>query len=453
MNTNIFREYDIRGIADSDLTDEVVENIGRAYGTLAFRTLEKDDITIVVGNDMRLSSARLLDALCRGITSTGVNVKTLGMVPTPLVYFAKYVDGVDGCIQITGSHNPGDYNGFKMMLGKETLHGPTIQTLLGLIQSADFKTGEGSIGERPEIISDYLTWIGENISLGERRPKVVVDCGNGVAGVCAIELVRDVLGCETVPLFVEPDGNFPNHHPDPTVPKNLVHLIAAVKEHKADFGVAYDGDGDRIGVVDQNGDILFGDMLMVILSRAVLAENPGAKIIGEVKCSQHLFDDIEKHGGSPIMSKVGHSLIKAKIKETGAKLAGEVSGHIFYNDRFFGFDDALYTTARVIEIYSNRDSEFSTFLDGIPEAYATPEIRIECADEKKFDVPKRVAEKFSDRYEVNTIDGVRINFGDGWGLCRASNTQPALVVRVEASTESRRDELQTEITNAIVAVS
>jgi phosphomannomutase/phosphoglucomutase len=442
MNTHIFRQYDIRGIAETDLTDELVEGLGRAYATRARRTLGVDAPVIGVGNDMRLSSKRLLDALGRGLAAAGAQVRQLGLVPTPVVYFAKYELGLDGVIQITGSHNPGEYNGFKMMMGSDTLHGESIQELRALIEAEDYESGDGSVKPEPGILKKYLDWIRDDITLGDRRLSVVLDCGNGVGGVVAEDLVEGVLGQEAHGMFTTPDGNFPNHHPDPTVPKNLEMMCAKVRELGADLGVAYDGDADRIGICDEHGKVIFGDMLLVLLSRALLEEIPGATIIGEVKCSQTLFDDVAKHGGKPIMARVGHSLIKAKIKETNAELAGEMSGHIFYNDRFFGFDDALYTTARLIEILTATDSTVSELLADLPETFATPEIRRDCPEELKFDVPGIVAEHYAEQgFEVNTIDGVRVNFGDGWGLCRASNTQPVVVLRVEATSAERRDEL------------
>lgn len=450
MNTNIFRQYDIRGIADADLTDEVVFALGRAFATKARRTLPGDSLKIGVGQDMRTSSDRLFIALTRGMRASGAAVVDLGMVPTPLVYFAKYTVGLDAIVQITGSHNPGDYNGFKMMIGAETLHGDTIQQLRQLIEAEDFDDApDGGATGHTTLVQEYLDYVGDNVNLGSRKPKVAVDCGNGVAGVCAVALVRDVLGCETVPLFVEPDGTFPNHHPDPTVPENLTDLIAAVREHQCDVGVAYDGDGDRIGIVDEHGTVIFGDTLLILLSRALLAETPGATIIGEVKCSQTLFDDVAARGGRPIMSQVGHSLMKAKLKETNAELAGEMSGHVFYNDRYFGFDDALYTTARLLEILSNSAESVSEMLSDLPETFVTPEIRYDCPDDVKFGVPARVAKRFEGDFDVNTLDGVRINFGDGWALCRASNTQPALVLRVEANSAARRDDLLAQMYAAV----
>lgn len=448
MNANIFRQYDIRGVAEDDLTDEVVEALGRAFGTKAIREGDGADLRVGVGRDMRTSSPRLFGAFTRGIRSTGCDVVDLGMVPTPLVYFAKYTRDIDAVVMITGSHNPGDYNGFKMMIGTHTLHGESIQQLRSLIEREDFEEApNGSLDVVDDLVDAYMQYIADNIDRGERDLQIAVDCGNGVTGVCAVELVRDVLGCKTHGMFTEPDGTFPNHHPDPTVPENLTALVEKVKAQGCDAGVAYDGDGDRIGVVAEDGTILFGDTLMILLSRAVLEANPGATIIGEVKCSQTLFDDVEAHGGEAIMSAVGHSLMKARIQQTGAELSGEMSGHIFYNDRYFGFDDALYTTARLIEILSHTDQTISELLADVPRTFATPEIRRECPDELKFDIPGRVADVFAD-YETNTIDGVRVNFGDGWGLCRASNTQPVLVLRVEANTPQRRDELLAMMTSA-----
>ena len=366
MNTNIFRQYDIRGIAETDLTDDLVTDLGHAFAAKARRDLGQDELTVGIGRDMRTSSPRLFAALTDGMRASGANVVELGMVPTPLVYFAKYTEDLDAIVQITGSHNPGDYNGFKMMIGSDTLHGDGIQELRELIEAGDFAEGSrGTLETLPDLTAKYLKWVGENIDVGEHPPKLAVDCGNGVAGVCAVELTRDVLGCDTVGMFTEPDGAFPNHHPDPTVPENLEALIDKVRSEGCDVGVAYDGDGDRIGVVDENGEIIWGDKLLILLSRSVLESIPGATIIGEVKCSQTLFDDVEAHGGEAIMSAVGHSLIKAKIKETGAELAGEMSGHVFYNDRYFGYDDALYTTARLIEILSQTDQSLSELLSDL----------------------------------------------------------------------------------------
>ena len=453
MNTDIFRKYDIRGIAQSDLTDEVVEQIGRAYATVMVRELGERG-RVGVGRDARGSSERLFAALARGLTAGGLDVLDVGMVPTPLVYFAKFTrQDLLGAIMITGSHNPAEYNGFKMMLGEGTLHGEGIAQLRDLILAKDFEPGgsQGSVEAWDGIIPSYLEWLVGHVQTSERKLKVVLDSGNGVAGVVAPEAVRQAFGAEVIELFSEPDATFPNHHPDPTVEENLQHLIAAVRKHGADLGVAYDGDGDRIGVVDEKGGIIWGDKLMILLSRDVLEHIPGATIIGEVKCSQTLFDDIEARGGEPIMSAVGHSVIKARIKETGAELAGEMSGHIFFNDRYFGFDDAVYATARVIEILQRSEAPLSSLLADVPQTHATPEIRLECSEDRKFLIPGEVAKHFKEEgFEVNTIDGARVNFGGGWGLVRASNTQPVLVLRVEAQTAQMRDALLEKLKAAIV---
>lgn len=453
MNETIFRKYDIRGLAEQDLTDEVVEHIGRAYASVLGAGK-----TIVVGYDARASSERLFVALTRGLRRGGVSVVKLGMVPTPLVYFANFTgEGVDGAIQITGSHNPAEYNGFKMMMGKETLHSEGIQDLLSVIKTGgltDHNLDETHVTDRTDLKQTYLDWTKANVERKGRPLKIVLDSGNGVAGVIAPQVIREVFAGEVIELFSEPDAAFPNHHPDPTVEKNLQHLIAAVKEHGADLGVAYDGDGDRIGVVDERGEIIWGDKLMILLSRTVLENFPGATIIGEVKCSQTLFDDIKAHGGDPIMSAVGHSLIKARIKETGAHLAGEMSGHIFFNDRFFGFDDAIYATCRVIEILqaTPEGKNLSDLLSDVPKTFATPELRVECDESLKFEIPGKVAAHFASKgLDVNTIDGARVHFPHGWGLVRASNTQPVLVMRVEATTPEFMDDYLAQLNASLKA--
>lgn len=458
MNPDIFRKYDIRGIAATDLSDDVVAKISRAYASLLSRMRAQASspangrLRVAVGRDARGSSDRIFAGLSEGLMSAGIDVFDLGMVPTPLVYFAGHIHGFDGVIQITGSHNPADYNGMKMMIGKETLHGETIQELRRLAEQGDFVAGApGQLTPHPQIIREYIDWVKADITPGARKLKVVLDSGNGAAGVVAPALVREVFGGEVIELYSDPDPSFPNHHPDPTVEENLQDLIEVVRREGCDLGVAYDGDGDRIGVVDEHGEVIWGDKLMIVLSRALLAKNPGATIIGEVKCSQLLFDDIEARGGNAVMAQVGHSLIKAKIKETQAALAGEMSGHIFFNDRFFGFDDALYTTCRAMEILSATDQPFSTLLDGVPHTFATPEIRVDSDEDIKFLIPERVARQFSARYEVITIDGVRVKFEHGWGLVRASNTQPVLVLRVEADSVEARDDYLAQLQAAIAA--
>ena len=427
MNQNIFREYDIRGIVGEQLTDETVEKIGLALGTFFNQNGAK---RIAVGYDARKSSPRFCEILTRGFNKTGCDAVLIGRVPTPVLYHAVFTKSVDGGVMITGSHNPPDHNGFKICLGKSTLFGSQIREIKEIALSGTFSKGEGTC-EAVEVLADYEADILSKISLGARKLKAVVDGGNGMGGVTGVP-IYEKLGVELVKLFTEPDSNFPNHHPDPTVTENLQDAIGAVKESGADLGIAFDGDGDRIGIVDENGRIIWGDELMILLSREILKEKPNSTIIAEVKCSQNLFDDIERHGGKPLMWKAGHSLIKAKMKETGAVLAGEMSGHIFFADRFYGFDDATYAGARVLEILSKTDKTLSELLSDLPETFSTPELRVDCADEQKFTVVEKIAKEFAKTNEVITIDGARILFKNGWGLVRASNTQAILVLRFEA---------------------
>ncbi len=445
MSPHIFRKYDIRGVVDDDLTVSVVRDVGRALGTRCARAGGK---TFGVGRDCRTHSPKLRDALAEGLSEAGLEVVDFGMVPTPLLYFGVFFRDLDGGVQITGSHNPPEFNGLKMMMGKDTLHGDEIQDLRAAIASGDLDKNPGGSVREEDIITPYLDYVVDNIKLGDRKLTVVADAGNGVGGIVAAPLLER-LGMTTHTLFIEPDGTFPNHHPDPADEHNLEDLIAKVAETGADLGVAYDGDGDRIGVVDDKGNIIAGDRLMIILSRALLAEEPGATIVGEVKCSQTLYDDIAAHGGIGIMWKVGHSLIKSKMKESGALLAGEMSGHIFFKHRWFGFDDALYTTARVIELLTQSDRPLSEMLKDVPVTYATPEVRIDVPDAIKFDVADWIAAELAREHDVVAIDGVRVLFPDGWGLVRASNTQPALVMRTEAQSPERRDEIATMLRGRI----
>lgn len=437
MNENIFREYDIRGVVDTDLTDETVYALARAIGTF----LRSNGATKPsIGRDARESSPRFREIMVRGLTETGCDVLDVGMVPTPVLYYTLFTQGVDSGVMITGSHNPADNNGFKICLGKSTIHGEQISEIKDIALSGKFEKGEGKKEER-DVVHSYQEYLHRNIKVGPRKLKVVVDAGNGMGGFIGAPLYKE-LGCDVVELFCEPDSRFPNHHPDPTVIKNMEFAINAVKEHNADLAIAYDGDADRIGVVDETGRVLWGDQLMIIFSRNILKQNPGATIIGEVKCSQTLFDDIKRHGGNPIMWKVGHSLIKAKMKETNAALAGEMSGHLFFADRYFGYDDAIYAGARMIEILSNTTGPLSNLLTGVPRMYNTPEIRVECPDEKKFDLVARLTEEFKKTNDVIDIDGARILFDNGWGLVRASNTQPVLVLRFEADTEQHLEHIE-----------
>lgn len=442
MNTNIFREYDIRGIVGEQLTDETVATVGSAIGAFFAKNGAR---RIAIGYDARESSPGFCDLLTDAFTACGLDVVLIGMVPTPVLYHTVYTKPVDGGVMITGSHNPPDHNGFKICLGKATLFGSQIQeiksiALSGPLVSVDPQT-QGSV-KTLDVLEDYISDIVSKISLGARRLKAVIDGGNGMGGVTAVP-VYERLGIEMVKLFIEPDSTFPNHHPDPTVAKNLLDTINAVSETVADIGIAFDGDGDRIGIVDENGRIVWGDELMILLSRSVLAEKPGSTIIAEVKCSQNLFDDIARNGGTPIMWKAGHSIIKAKMKETGAALAGEMSGHIFFADRFYGFDDATYAGARILEILSRSDKKLSELLSDIPPTFSTPELRTDCSDETKFAVVEKIAEHFAKTNEVLTIDGARILFEHGWGLVRPSNTQAILVLRFEADTAERLDEIRT----------
>lgn len=447
MNPHIFREYDIRGLVDKDLTVEVVELLGRGLGTLIQR---QGGRSVVVGRDVRESSTRFRDALAKGITSTGLNVVDIGTVPTPLTYFAANTLPVDGLAMITGSHNPPEYNGFKIGAGKTTFHGPEIQALRELIEARDFVVADKPGTVTPfDIITPYFHFIRQTVKVGRKGMRIVIDAGNGTGGVVAVPLFES-MGFDVVPLYCEPDSRFPHHHPDPTVVENLKDLIEAVKREKAEVGIAYDGDSDRIGVIDDQGNILWGDQLMVLFSRYVLKESPGAAIVGEVKCSYTLYDDIAKHGGRPIMWKAGHSLIKAKMKEEHAELAGEMSGHIFFKNRYFGFDDAIYSSARLLEILTTEPRKLSELLADVPKTYASPELRVDTVEEKKFELVRRATETLRQAgHDIIDVDGVRVTFPDGWGLIRASNTQPILVLRFEASTPERLKEIQALIEGTV----
>jgi len=444
MNENIFREYDIRGIVGRDLTEETVAKLARALGTYLIQNGAR---RIAIGYDARESSPVFCALLEKGFHASGCDVVLIGQVPTPMLYFTVFTKEVDGGVMITGSHNPPDHNGFKVCLGKQTLFGSQIQEVKQIALAGKFSSGTGSTSTI-DVMEDYQREVLSRVNFGARKLNVVLDGGNGMGCVTAVP-IYEKLGVKLTTLFPEPDSTFPNHHPDPTVAENLEDIIRSVKETKADIGIAFDGDGDRIGVVDENGRILWGDELMILLSRAVLAERKGASIIGEVKCSQSLFDDIAKHGGKPVMWKAGHSLIKAKMKETNAALAGEMSGHIFFADRWYGFDDATYAGARVLEILTKTEKPLSKLLADVPKTFSTPEIRVDCADEKKFDVVKKIAEEFSKTNEVITIDGARIIFDHGWGLVRASNTQAILVLRFEADSEANLAEIRKTVESTL----
>ncbi|NPV72676.1 MAG: phosphomannomutase/phosphoglucomutase [Pelotomaculum sp.] len=437
LNPNIFRQYDIRGVAEKDLTPETVELLGCALGIyLRERNIER----VAVGADNRLSSPRLKDNLTAGLLNSGVKVLDLGTIITPMAYFAVHQLVAGAAVMVTGSHNPPDENGFKIAVGQGTIYGEEIAKLRRLVE--DLLNGALSkniSGKRQytavpvDIITSYLDMLQEKIRLGPRRLKVAVDCGNGTASLFAKHILRG-WGCEVIPLHCEPDGSFPNHQPDPVKTANLKDLRRVVLEKKCDIGIAYDGDADRIGVVDEKGNIIWGDTLMALYWREILARHPGAPAIIEVKCSQALVDEVRRLGGRPFFYKTGHSLIKAKMKEVGAPFTGEMSGHMFFADEYYGFDDAFYATGRLLRILSNSNRTLSQLLEGVPRYYATAETRIPCPDENKFEVVERLVHYFRDRYDVVDVDGVRVLFGNGWGLVRASNTQPVLVARCEAKT-------------------
>jgi phosphomannomutase/phosphoglucomutase len=440
IEPRIFRQYDIRGVWGQDLTEEAVGAIGRAFSVYLKDNLKREPITVTIGRDARLSSPGMFEILSGALRESGINVIDVGMCPTPLQYFSLFHLDVQGGIMITGSHNPPEFNGMKLSLGRETLFGEKIQEIKRIIESGAGTSGSGTLSTH-DIVSDYKEYVKGKIGRLDGI-KAVVDAGNGTGGLTGPDIMR-ALGAEVVELYCEPDGTFPNHHPDPVVLENIKDLVARVKSDNAHLGIGYDGDADRIGVVDEDGGVVWGDRLMIIFSRDILKDRAGATIIGEVKCSQTLYDDVEAHGGKPVMWKTGHSLIKKKMKEEKAMLAGEMSGHIFFADRYFGYDDAVYASLRLMEILAKAGKPYSVkkLLEGVPESYSTPEIRVDCPDEVKFGVVEKVKASFKD-YPVIDIDGVRVNFPDGWGLIRASNTQPALVLRFEATSPEALKRIQ-----------
>ena len=452
LNNSIFREYDIRGIAEKDLTDEVVELIGLAYGT---KIIEAGLKNITIGRDCRKSSDRIFNSLARGILRTGVNITNLGIITSPVLYFSLYGLNVDGGIMITASHNPPDYNGFKAAIGKNVLSSEEIQNLKTKIETESFLISKtkGKISDY-DIIKNYKEDILKNIKI-TRKLRIGVDSANTPVGLFAKDILS-YAGCEVYELFAEPDGNFPNHHPDPSIEENLIDLRNLVKKEKLDLGIAFDGDADRLGVLDENGDLIYSDMILLILARAVIKELPGSKIIAEVKCSKNLFDEIRNCGGSPIMWKTGHSNIKRKIKEEKAPLAGELSGHIFFSDKHHGYDDALYAALRLIEVLSQSDSSISEMLTNIPKMYSTPEIRIDFPEHEKFEVINKLIEVIKEEndnsFDLITVDGIRLENSKGWALVRASNTQPALTIRLEADSEPNLKELVAYVSEKLKSV-
>ena len=439
LDRSIFREYDIRGIVETQLQKEEVIAIASAYATVFKRENKK---TIALGMDGRESSEWIKKLTADTLASFGLKIIDIGLVPTPLMYYTVFKFDMDGGLIVTASHNPGEYNGFKALIGKQATSGAQVQEIYEIGVSGKFADKDevnGSITKR-EIIRDYIDYINDDLKI-DKKIKVVIDSGNGTGGITALPLYKE-LGAEVIDIFTEVDGSFPNHHPDPTKVKNLQDLIRTVKESDADIGIGFDGDADRIGVVDKEGNILWGDMMMIIFAKEILKSMPGSTFISEVKASEVMYEEIKKMGGKPIMWKTGHSLIKKKIIETGAVLAGEVSGHMFFNDRWFGFDDAVYTGARLIEILSNSDLSLTDMIKSLPQVVNTPEIRVDSTEESKFKIVDGVREFFKKNYEVIEIDGARVKFENGWALIRASNTQPAMVIRFEADTKEHLEEIK-----------
>ncbi len=446
INPEVFREYDVRGVVDKDLDFDFVYDLGRSIGTYS---IPRGVRTMTLGMDCRLSSPAYHEAVRKGINSTGIDIIDVGLCATPVLYFAIRHFDADGGVMITGSHNPPDFNGFKICVGPDTIYGQDIRELRKIMESGKYISGHGTY-RSTDISRRYEDYLFANVTIKEGL-NIVVDGGNGVGGLFALPLLKR-FGCNVTDIYCDPDGRFPNHFPDPTVLENLTELILLVKEKGADIGIAYDGDADRIGVVTDKGDILWGDELLLLFSRFILEKSPGAAIIGEVKCSQKLYDDIKKHGGRPIMWKAGHSLIKSKMKEENAPLAGEMSGHLFFADRYFGYDDAIYASIRLLEIISTSGKRISEILADVPRTFTTPEIRVDCPDSVKFKVVHEVKEHFRKTHTIIDVDGVRIPFGDGWGLLRSSNTQPVLVLRFEALTEEGLHLIRETVENVLYAI-
>jgi phosphomannomutase/phosphoglucomutase len=442
ISRGIFRQYDIRGVVSKDLTTDAAFAVGRSYA--AYLSARAISGTVVVGRDNRPSGAALRGALVDGLRQSGRDVVDIGTVPTPVLYWALHHLGVVGGIQITGSHNPPEYNGFKLCVGTDSLHGDGIQQLFELYTSGVLPTGAGQL-RSADVIDAYIEDVVSRTGTLSRRLRVVIDSGNGVGSLVAQRLF-DRIGVDGTYIYCDSDGTFPNHHPDPTVPENLADLIDAVRRSSADLGIAFDGDADRIGVVDGRGTIIWGDHILIVYARDVLARTGrGQSVIFDVKCSQALPQAIEAAGGVPVMWKTGHSLIKEKMKELGAPLAGEMSGHMFFREGFYGHDDALYGAARLLRIVADSGRRIDELLADVPAFVSTPELRVDCADERKFDIVARAVAHYRERYQVVDVDGARVLFGDGWGLLRASNTQPVLVMRFEARSQQRLDDIRGEM--------
>jgi len=433
VNPQIFRQYDIRGIVDKDLNVDILKEIGKGFGTFVRRHNKK---TVVIAGDARLTTPAYKAAFIQGLIETGCDVTDVGMCASPVLYFSIWKLKADAGTMITASHNPADYNGIKLNLGMASVYGEEIQEILQLILKKDYEVGQGNTSTYNGIIEQYSDYVFEGIKLA-RPVKCIVDAGNGVGGPILPNILRR-LGCEVKEMYCEPDGTFPNHHPDPTIEAYMKDLIAEMKKGEYEVGLGLDGDADRIGVVDNNGRLLYGDQILNILARDYLTKNPGKTVLADVKCSKNLYDDIRKYGGVPVMYKTGHANIKNKMKEAGIAFGGEMSGHIFLGDRYLGYDDAIYACCRFVEILSATTTKCADLLADQPKMYNTPEIRFDTVEETKFEVVQKVLDSFrAEGCDVNDIDGMRITFEDGWGLIRASNTQPALVMRFEATTEKR----------------
>jgi len=442
INKYIFREYDIRGKVSDDFPPEVVENLGKAFGTFISRSGGQE---IALSGDVRLTTPSLIESFKTGVLSTGVDVINIGILPTPANYYSMFKLDVAGAVQITGSHNPPEFNGFKMSRNKKSVFGDSIQDLRSIIEKEDYETGEGD--EAPyKILNDYRKMIFEKISI-ERPLRVVMDCGNAAAAICAPEIFKK-FDIELTELYCDVDGAFPNHHPDPTVKENLTDLIKLMKTGNYDVGIAFDGDADRVGVVDETGEVIWADQLMALFLPELV--NPGDEILYDVKCSKALEEEIIKYQGKPVMWKTGHSLVKQKMVELNCKFGGEMSGHIFFADDYFGYDDAIYVAARLLQTLSRSKKTLSELRSELPKYFSTPEIRLEAnSDEEKFMISKKAVDYFTANFDCSTVDGVRINFEDGWGLVRASNTQPVIVCRFEATSEERMQQIKKLITDKL----
>jgi phosphomannomutase len=441
---HIFREYDIRGVYNEDFDNDFAYNLGRAYTSFLNPKGDKPP-SVSVGYDARLSSPSIVESLIKGFTDSGAKVYSLGLITTPMSYFSMFHMNLDGGIMVTGSHNPPEYNGFKLSKGKTSIFGDEIQSLMKIVESQEFQSGEGRV-EKYDISDDYITRYKEEFK-NIKPIKVVLDCGNGAAGAI-VRRLYEAVGLKPEILFEKPDGTFPNHHPDPTVEENMVDIKAKVAETGAMVGIGFDGDADRIGVVDEKGRFILGDEIMMIAARDILEKNRGAKIIGDVKCSDRLYQDITDRGGEAIMWKTGHSLIKNKIKEEKAPFGGELSGHIFFSDRNYGYDDAPYAGLRLVEILGQSGKTIDELLEGIPQSFSTPEIRLDTTEENKVTLVKKLQEYFANNNEgvqVNTIDGVRVSYPEGWALVRSSNTQPVITLRFESNTEAGLKKIESEI--------